>query len=144
VIHSFTGWGAQIAACEALRGLPELELACWYDDSDIAALGASPHLADLRVLVLWTERQPEFFEDTDLCRLAAQGTAWPNLRELILVDPEGESGPAVQRLVELVNRTAGRGIGHYEREGEVKSGDTALDSPSKRELARQERMKREG
>jgi dihydrofolate reductase len=35
-------------------------------------------------------------------------------------------------------------IGHYERDGEVRIGDTALDSPSKREIARQERMKREG
>ena len=35
-------------------------------------------------------------------------------------------------------------IAHYERDGEIKIGDTALDSPSKREIARQERMKREG
>ena len=35
-------------------------------------------------------------------------------------------------------------IGHYERGGEIKIDDTALDSPSKREIARQERMKREG
>src|SRR6266852_899172 len=35
-------------------------------------------------------------------------------------------------------------IGHYERDGEIKIGDTVLDSPSKREIARQERMKREG
>ncbi|MFN2604162.1 MAG: dihydrofolate reductase family protein [Gemmatimonadaceae bacterium] len=34
-------------------------------------------------------------------------------------------------------------IGHYEREGEIRIGDVALDSPSKREIARQERMKRE-
>jgi hypothetical protein len=30
------------------------------------------------------------------------------------------------------------------REGEIKIGDTALDSPSDREVARRERMKREG
>jgi hypothetical protein len=35
-------------------------------------------------------------------------------------------------------------IGHYGRDGEVKVVDGALDSPSKREIARQERMKREG
>jgi hypothetical protein len=35
-------------------------------------------------------------------------------------------------------------IGHYEREGEIKIGDAQLDSPSKAEAARQERMKREG
>src|SRR5688500_3342950 len=35
-------------------------------------------------------------------------------------------------------------VGHYEREGEIRTGDTALDSPSDREVARRERMKREG
>jgi dihydrofolate reductase len=35
-------------------------------------------------------------------------------------------------------------VGHYEREGEIKIDDTALGSPSEREIARQERMKREG
>jgi dihydrofolate reductase len=35
-------------------------------------------------------------------------------------------------------------VAHYDREGEIRSGDTALDSPSEREIARQERMKREG
>src|SRR5258705_4467369 len=35
-------------------------------------------------------------------------------------------------------------IGHYKRDGEIKIGDAALDSPSKREIARRERMKREG
>jgi dihydrofolate reductase len=35
-------------------------------------------------------------------------------------------------------------VGHYERDGEVKISDGALDSPSQREIARQERMKREG
>jgi dihydrofolate reductase len=35
-------------------------------------------------------------------------------------------------------------VGHYEREGEIESGDVALDSPSERELARRDRMQREG
>ena len=35
-------------------------------------------------------------------------------------------------------------IGHYERDGEIKIGGAELDSPSEREIARQERMKREG
>ena len=35
-------------------------------------------------------------------------------------------------------------VGHYERGGDVKTGDTAVDSPSNAELARRERMKREG
>ena len=32
----------------------------------------------------------------------------------------------------------------YERTGNIKIGDTALDAPSDAECARQERMKREG
>jgi dihydrofolate reductase len=35
-------------------------------------------------------------------------------------------------------------VGHYQREGAIKIGGTALGSPSKREIARRERMKREG
>jgi dihydrofolate reductase len=35
-------------------------------------------------------------------------------------------------------------VGHYERAGEIEVGGTTLDSPSQRELARQERLKREG
>ena len=35
-------------------------------------------------------------------------------------------------------------VGHYEREGRVKVDDTALGSPSECEIARRERMKREG
>jgi len=35
-------------------------------------------------------------------------------------------------------------IAHYERAGEIRIVDGALDSPSKREIARQERMRREG
>jgi dihydrofolate reductase len=35
-------------------------------------------------------------------------------------------------------------IGHYERDGEIKIADAPLNSPSEREIARQERMKREG
>jgi len=34
-------------------------------------------------------------------------------------------------------------IGHYERDSEIKIGDTAVDSPSDREVARRKRMKRE-
>jgi dihydrofolate reductase len=35
-------------------------------------------------------------------------------------------------------------VGHYEREGEVKKGGVVVDSPSEREVKRQERMRREG
>lgn len=44
------------------------------------------------------------------------------------------------------SRTSSLGvvIAHYERAGEVKTGDTALDSPSDAERARRVRMEREG
>ena len=44
------------------------------------------------------------------------------------------------------SRVSGTGlmIAHCERAGEIKIGDTALDSPSDAERARRERMKREG
>src|ERR1700704_46503 len=35
-------------------------------------------------------------------------------------------------------------VGHYEREGEIKIGDTSPDAPSEGEIARRERMKSEG
>lgn len=35
-------------------------------------------------------------------------------------------------------------IGQYEREGEIRMGDTAPDSPSERKMARRKRLKREG
>jgi hypothetical protein len=43
------------------------------------------------------------------------------------------------------SRVSPRGliIGHYERGGEIKVGDTALDSPSDCEVARRVRIKRE-
>ena len=40
--------------------------------------------------------------------------------------------------------TTGLVIAHYERSGDIKIGDTAIDSPSDAERARQQRMKREG
>jgi dihydrofolate reductase len=35
-------------------------------------------------------------------------------------------------------------VGHYERDGEIKVDDVGLGAPSQREIARRERMKREG
>jgi hypothetical protein len=54
---------------------------------------------------------------------------------------------SVPRSFELVrSRVSSNGliVAHYERDGEIRIGDTALDSPSDREIARRERMKREG
>lgn len=54
------------------------------------------------------------------------------------------SAPRSFKLTRSRISSTGLLIGHYERDGEIKIGDTALDSPSKAEAARQERMKREG
>jgi dihydrofolate reductase len=54
------------------------------------------------------------------------------------------SAPHSYTLTSSRTSKTGLSVAHYERAGEVKIGDTALDSPSDAERARQERMKREG
>ena len=54
------------------------------------------------------------------------------------------SAPRACKLTRSRVSSTGVMIGHYERDGEIKIGDTALNSPSKAEAGRQERMKREG
>jgi len=54
------------------------------------------------------------------------------------------SAPHAYKLTSSRVSSTGIMIGHYERDGEIRIGDAALDSPSEREIARQERMKREG
>ena len=54
------------------------------------------------------------------------------------------SAPHSYKLTRSRVSTTGLVIAHYERAGEIKIGDTALDSPSDAERARRERMKREG
>jgi dihydrofolate reductase len=54
------------------------------------------------------------------------------------------SAPHAHKLTRSRVSRTGIMIGHYDRDGEIKIGDTALDAPSEREIARQERMKREG
>jgi dihydrofolate reductase len=54
------------------------------------------------------------------------------------------SAPHSFRLTRSRVSPSGLIVGHYEREGDIRIGDTALSSPSEREIARQERMKREG
>src|ERR1051325_3976770 len=53
------------------------------------------------------------------------------------------SAPHSYKLTSSRVSSTGLLIAHYERTGEIKSGETALDSPSDREIARRERMKRE-
>jgi len=54
------------------------------------------------------------------------------------------SAPHSYKLTRSRVSTTGLMIAHYQRAGEIKIGDTAVDSPSDAELARRERMKREG
>jgi dihydrofolate reductase len=54
------------------------------------------------------------------------------------------SAPHSYKLISSRISSSGVMIAHYERAGEIKIDDTASDSPSERELARRERMKREG
>ena len=54
------------------------------------------------------------------------------------------SAPHSYKLISSRVSSTGLLIGHYERSGDIKIGDTALDSPSDAERARRERMKREG
>lgn len=57
---------------------------------------------------------------------------------------EDGSAPRSYTLAASRVSTTGLVIAHYERAGEIRIGDTALDAPTSAELARQERMKREG
>jgi dihydrofolate reductase len=54
------------------------------------------------------------------------------------------SAPHAFKLTSSRTSSTGVLIGHYERDGEIKVGGTALDASSAREIARQARMKREG
>jgi dihydrofolate reductase len=54
------------------------------------------------------------------------------------------SVPHAFKLARSRASSTGTLIGHYERGGGIEIGDTALDSPSERELARRQRMEREG
>ena len=54
------------------------------------------------------------------------------------------SAPHAFKLTSSRVSPSGLIVAHYERDGGIKIGDTAMDSPSEREKARQERMKREG
>lgn len=54
------------------------------------------------------------------------------------------SAPHTYQLTGSRVSSTGLMVARYERDGGIKIGDTAMDSPSHAEIARQERMKREG
>jgi uncharacterized protein (TIGR02996 family) len=109
------GHAGRLAACEHLRGLPELELACWYPEEQARALTTSPHLANLEVLVVWLGGASFLgsMPADELVRLFAAAKAWPNLRELTLFDCTGEAD--AQRLVKLADKAAKRPVARFVR-----------------------------
>jgi dihydrofolate reductase len=54
------------------------------------------------------------------------------------------SAPHAFKLIRSRVAKNGLIVGHYERAGEIKTSDAALDSPSEREILRRARLKREG
>jgi hypothetical protein len=81
-----------------LRGIREIELACWYGDTDAEALAKSPHLDAVERVVLWSE------SGLEQARLMAGGSAWPGLKDLHLVSQSG----AQEEWVRAVNEAARR------------------------------------
>jgi hypothetical protein len=98
VLFRLNGWGERQAACPWLRGLREIELACWFSDDDATAVANSPHLADVERVVLYSGGGLE------QARRFVCGRAWPRLRELHLVSQFG----AQEEWVQAVNEAAGR------------------------------------
>jgi uncharacterized protein (TIGR02996 family) len=107
VLFRLNGWGERLAACKWLKGIRELELACWYADADAVALAASPHLGNVERLTLWAGGGLE------QARQFARATAWPGLRELHLVSREGPAGEwdgPTEEWARAVNDAAGRSL----------------------------------
>lgn len=114
VLFRVHGYGERLAACPALEDLAELELACWYTDADAKAVAASPHLRQLQVLELWLGRHSPLW-DRRLCQIMAASKAWPHLRELTLLNPDGIQASRRKRLVATANKAAGRTVAVYRR-----------------------------
>jgi hypothetical protein len=114
VLFRVNGYGERLAECEALDGLAELELACWYSDTDAEAIARSPHLSRLQVLEIWLGRR-DGLTDARLCRIMAASKAWPHLRELTLLDPDPETQQRGKRLPAVANKLAGRKVAVYRR-----------------------------
>jgi uncharacterized protein (TIGR02996 family) len=106
VLFRVQGQGQALAACPWLQGWPELELACWYSDKDARAIAASPWLGSLQVLEIWLARRARG-GDSRLCKIMGGGQAWPQLRRLVLLDPEGD---LPERLVGVADKAAGRAL----------------------------------
>jgi uncharacterized protein (TIGR02996 family) len=115
VLFRVAGYGPRLAACPALHGLAELELACWYSNLDAVAIASSPHLRQLQVLEIWLGRRDTLLSDPGFCRIMAGSKAWPHLRELTLLNPDGQKERSRKQLVKTANESAGRKVAVYRR-----------------------------
>jgi hypothetical protein len=113
VLFRVNGYGERLAACAALEGLPELELAGWYSDADAEAIARSSYLSRLQVLDLWLGRRAGL-TDARLCRIMAASSCMPRLRALTLLNPNDEDEQAKMRLVASANKAAGRKVAMYQ------------------------------
>jgi uncharacterized protein (TIGR02996 family) len=111
VLFRVQGQGEALAACPWLEGWPELELACWYSDKDASAIASSPWLSSLQVLEIWLARRGRG-ADGRLCKIMGGARAWPQLRKLVLLDPEGD---LPERLVSVADKAAGRALAVKDR-----------------------------
>ncbi|MCA9069608.1 MAG: TIGR02996 domain-containing protein, partial [Planctomycetaceae bacterium] len=114
VLFRVHGYGQRLAECKALQHVPELELACWYSDEDAEAIATSPHLSQLQVLELWLGRRGAL-HNSQLCRIMGASEAWPQLRELTVLNPDGLNEKSRRRLAKVANQAAGREVAVYRR-----------------------------
>ena len=72
-------------------------------------------------------------------------TSTPSFRKSLCIRgaPQRGFAPETRRISALTSRV-GPVIAHYDRDGDIKVSDTAVDSPCDAEHARRERVKREG
>ena len=113
VLFRVNGYGDSLASCKALEGLSELELACWYSTVDAMAIASSEYLKQLQVLTYWLGSSAGGQHDDDGCRIPGSSRAWPDLRELILLNPYNEKEDNRMRLVITANEAANQKIAVY-------------------------------
>jgi uncharacterized protein (TIGR02996 family) len=113
-LFRLNGCASRLTACASLAEIPELELACWYPLEQARVLTTSPYLGRLEVLVAWLGGGAwGTAPSEDLVPLLAAAGAWPNLRELILVEFEGNED--ADQLVRCANEAAGRSLARVVR-----------------------------
>ncbi len=106
-LFDLNGWAEKGANCPTLSEFDEIELACWYEDSELETFVKSPHLKQLRWLSLWDLRSEA------LARTVGGSQSYPELRELQLVFTETRGfdwRDQHQHVANAVDESAGRKI----------------------------------